>query len=84
MVCSAITSLDSQRVSNRDISSRNCTKHNCRCDYRDMNAAQGSPPAPRRGPDLLMSPEIEMEIDGHWPWQRTKLGEGGPASGETG
>jgi uncharacterized membrane protein len=31
----------------------------------------------------FLSIEIEMEIDGHWPWQRTKLGEGGPASGES-
>ncbi|CAI7607003.1 unnamed protein product [Penicillium glandicola] len=47
---------------------RNCTKHNCRCDYQDAAATRGSPPAPRRGPDLLMSPEIEMEIDN---WHRT-------------
>ena len=33
-----------------------------------MPAAQGSPPAPRRGPDLLMSPEIEAEIE---RWHRT-------------
>jgi uncharacterized membrane protein len=32
----------------------------------------------------FLSIEIEMEIDGHWPWQRTKLGEGERASGETG
>ncbi|KAJ5259443.1 hypothetical protein N7478_012424 [Penicillium angulare] len=49
---------------------RNCTKHNCRCDYQDMAAAQVSPPASRRGPDLLMSPEIEMEID---EWHRTGI-----------
>ncbi|KAJ5819233.1 hypothetical protein N7474_004824 [Penicillium riverlandense] len=48
---------------------RNCTKHNCRCDYQDAVAAEGSPPAPTtRSPDLLMSPEIEMEIDN---WHRT-------------
>nr|UPX44866.1 hypothetical protein FAC5L9_29 [Penicillium camemberti] len=46
---------------------RNCTKHNCRCDYQDMAATQSSPPA-RRGPDLLMSPDIEMEIEN---WHRT-------------
>ncbi|KAJ5167318.1 uncharacterized protein N7482_006099 [Penicillium canariense] len=34
---------------------RNCTKHNCRCDYQDVAAAQGSPPASRRGPDLLIA-----------------------------
>ncbi|KAJ5926008.1 hypothetical protein N7454_007518 [Penicillium verhagenii] len=49
-------------------SSRNCTKHNCRCDYQDMAASQGSPPSSRRGPDLLMSPEIEMEVEN---WHRT-------------
>ncbi|KAI1829446.1 transcriptional regulator family: Fungal Specific TF [Penicillium roqueforti] len=48
---------------------RNCTKHNCRCDYQDTVASQaGSPPAPRQGPDLLMSPEIETQIDN---WHRT-------------
>ncbi|KAJ5581606.1 hypothetical protein N7535_000226 [Penicillium sp. DV-2018c] len=48
---------------------RNCTKHNCRCDYQDQPAARGgSPPTPRRGPDLLMSPEIEMEVDN---WHRS-------------
>ncbi|KAJ5614631.1 hypothetical protein N7528_008285 [Penicillium herquei] len=48
---------------------RNCTKHNCRCDYQDMATTQGSSPS-RRGPDLLMSPEIEMEID---KWHRTGI-----------
>lgn len=33
-------------------------------------AAQVSPPASRGGPDLLMSPEIEMEID---EWHRTGI-----------
>lgn len=68
--CSANTSLNTHGASNRDISSRNCTKHNCRCDYQDVAAARGSPPASRRGPDLLMSPEIEMEIEN---WHRTGL-----------
>lgn len=49
------------------LSSRNCTKHNCRCDYQDTTAAQGASPPPR-GPDLLMSPEIEMEVEN---WHRT-------------
>ncbi|KAJ5312144.1 hypothetical protein PENANT_c011G00779 [Penicillium antarcticum] len=47
---------------------RNCTKHNCRCDYQDVAAGSGSPPTPRRGPDLLMSPDIEAEIEN---WHRT-------------
>lgn len=42
-----------------DFDSRNCTKHNCRCDYMDVAAA----PKPRKVPDLLMSPEIEMEVE---------------------
>ncbi|EER26884.1 Fungal Zn binuclear cluster domain containing protein [Coccidioides posadasii C735 delta SOWgp] len=46
---------------------RNCTKHNCRCDYMDVFIAQEQA-ASTRCPDLLMSPEIEMEID---TWQRT-------------
>ncbi|CAG8096326.1 unnamed protein product [Penicillium olsonii] len=46
---------------------RNCTKHNCRCDYQDTTAAQGASPPPR-GPDLLLSPEIEREIEN---WHRT-------------
>lgn len=54
-------------VSNNDECSRNCTKHNCRCDYQDAAASQ-SPPSSRRGPDLLMSPEIEIEIDN---WHRS-------------
>ncbi|KAJ5596857.1 hypothetical protein N7450_003315 [Penicillium hetheringtonii] len=45
---------------------RNCTKHNCRCDYQDVAATQS--PTSRRGPDLLMSPEIEMEIEN---WHRS-------------
>lgn len=49
-------------------SSRNCTKHNCRCDYQDAAATQGGSPSAPRGPDLLISPEIEMEIDN---WHRT-------------
>ncbi|KAJ5682814.1 hypothetical protein N7462_005979 [Penicillium macrosclerotiorum] len=49
---------------------RNCTKHNCRCDYQDMAAPQGSPPASRRGPDLLMSPDIEIEIEN---WHRSGI-----------
>ncbi|KAJ5091284.1 hypothetical protein NUU61_006154 [Penicillium alfredii] len=46
----------------------NCTRHNCRCDYQDMPAAQTSPPDTRRGPDLLLSPDIEMEIEN---WHHT-------------
>ncbi|KAL1957505.1 hypothetical protein VTO42DRAFT_5968 [Malbranchea cinnamomea] len=46
---------------------RNCTKHNCRCDYMDLVAAH-DPASTPRNPDLLMSPEIEVELD---TWQKT-------------
>lgn len=46
-----------------DRRSRNCTKHNCRCDYMDVAAANEQSPRPMKGPDLLMSPEIEIEIE---------------------
>ncbi|KAK2751029.1 hypothetical protein FQN57_000104 [Myotisia sp. PD_48] len=46
---------------------RNCTKHNCRCDYMD-NVMVQDPANNARSPDLLMSPEIEMEIQN---WQKT-------------
>ncbi|BDD57444.1 hypothetical protein MAP00_002807 [Monascus purpureus] len=42
---------------------RNCTKHNCRCDYMDVAAAQEESMKTRRVPDLLMTPEIEIEIN---------------------
>lgn len=41
--------------------SRNCTKHNCRCDYMDV-ATVHDETASRKVPDLLMSAEIEVEI----------------------
>jgi uncharacterized membrane protein len=31
----------------------------------------------------FLSIEMEMEIDGHWPWQRTQLGTGERASGDS-
>ena len=44
--------------------SRNCTKHNCRCDYMDQPPAtdESSSRSPR-APDLQMTPEIERELD---------------------
>lgn len=54
--------------SNINLYSRNCTKHNCRCDYQDLTEAQSISPTVGRGPDLMMTPEIEMEIDN---WHRT-------------
>ncbi|EEH34258.2 hypothetical protein PAAG_05307 [Paracoccidioides lutzii Pb01] len=47
---------------------RNCTKHNCRCDYMDNVIVRDQAPAQRVGPDLLMSPEIDIEID---EWLKT-------------
>ncbi|GES62287.1 C6 transcription factor RosA-like protein [Aspergillus terreus] len=41
---------------------RNCTKHNCRCDYMDVAAIHDESSAARKSPDLLMSAEIELEI----------------------
>ena len=44
--------------------SRNCTKHNCRCDYMDTPAASDeSSGRGSRPPELTMSPEIEREIE---------------------
>ncbi|KAJ5901674.1 hypothetical protein N7495_002202 [Penicillium taxi] len=48
---------------------RNCTKHNCRCDYQDIPAARRSPPA-RQTPDLLVTPEVERQIE---DWHRTGI-----------
>jgi hypothetical protein len=67
MVFLVLSSNSESHISNLAFTSRNCTKHNCRCDYQDVAATQ-TPPNPRRGPDLLMSPAIEMEIDN---WHRS-------------
>lgn len=50
--------------------SRNCTKHNCRCDYMDIATVHDESTSVRKVPDLLMSTEIEMEIKN---WQLTGL-----------
>ncbi|KAJ9268214.1 transcriptional regulator family: Fungal Specific TF [Paecilomyces variotii] len=49
---------------------RNCTKHNCRCDYMDNTVVTEGASRSQRAPDLLMSPEIEMEIEN---WRRTGI-----------
>ncbi|OGM46674.1 C6 transcription factor RosA-like protein [Aspergillus bombycis] len=41
---------------------RNCTKHNCRCDYMDVATVHDESSTARKIPDLLMSAEIETEI----------------------
>ena len=48
--------------------SRNCTKHNCRCDYMDCPAPPEEPARYPTGPNLLWTPRIEREIEA---WQRT-------------
>jgi len=45
--------------------SRNCTKHNCRCDYMDMPAASDDQQRGSRPPDLMMTPDVEREV-GLW------------------
>ena len=43
--------------------SRNCTKHNCRCDYMDMPAAGEEPSPGTRPPDLMITPEMQTTLD---------------------
>ena len=47
--------------------SKNCTKHNCRCDYMDNPPPDEAPRSPQE-PNLLWTPRIEGEIA---EWQRT-------------
>jgi hypothetical protein len=49
--------------------SRNCTKHNCRCDYID-NPPGGEVAKSPEGPNLLWTPTIEHEIE---VWQATGI-----------
>jgi len=60
------------KVLTREDTSRNCTKHNCRCDYMDAAAAAANDESLRspRAPDLLMSQEIEIEIEN---WRTTGI-----------
>lgn len=48
--------------------SRNCTKHNCRCDYMDQPPATEEATHSPRMPDLQMTPEIERQIE---EWRMT-------------
>jgi hypothetical protein len=43
--------------------SRNCTKHNCRCDYMDQPPATEESSRSPRTPDLQMTAGIERELD---------------------
>lgn len=47
--------------------SRKCTKHNCRCDYRD-NPPPSNEPQALQGPNLLWTPSIQGAIEN---WHRT-------------
>ena len=47
--------------------SKNCTKHNCRCDYMDHPSSE-EVPRTLEEPNLLWTPRIESEIE---TWQRT-------------
>ncbi|KAH8699070.1 hypothetical protein BGW36DRAFT_154833 [Talaromyces proteolyticus] len=49
---------------------RNCTKHNCRCDYMDLQAAREEAPRSSDVPNLMMTSDIEAEIES---WQLTGL-----------
>lgn len=55
------------RATTNSMDSRNCTKHNCRCDYMDSPPAEEPPKSPK-GPNLLWTPRIEHEVE---VWQRT-------------
>lgn len=50
-------------LSLRSFHSRNCTKHNCRCDYMDTPALSDEPSGGSRPAELLMTPQIEREIE---------------------
>ncbi|OKL63614.1 hypothetical protein UA08_01014 [Talaromyces atroroseus] len=50
---------------------RNCTKHNCRCDYMDVQTTRDdSVQTPKTPLDLLMTPEIDAEIEN---WRTTGI-----------
>ena len=49
--------------------SRNCTKHNCRCDYMDGPRPRDKRPQSPSTADLLWSSEIKKDID---VWRRTE------------
>ena len=49
--------------------SRNCTKHNCRCDYMD-NPPAGDVAKSSEGPNLLWNSTIEREVK---TWQATGI-----------
>jgi hypothetical protein len=51
--------------------SRNCTKHNCRCDYMDVQTArEDSVQIPKSSLNLMMTPEIDAEIEN---WRATGI-----------
>ena len=52
------------------VNSRNCTKHNCRCDYMAATTPLDEPRESAKAPNLLWSPEIEHVVGA---WQRTGI-----------
>lgn len=59
LCCALLTSL----------ASRNCTKHQVRCDYLDNTTATGDgSPSPSPSANLLWTPEIEAAVES---WQQT-------------
>ena len=48
--------------------SRNCTKHNCRCDYMDSPPPAEESSSASIVPNLLWTPQIEREVE---LWQQT-------------
>ncbi|KAB8527788.1 hypothetical protein FH972_025440 [Carpinus fangiana] len=57
--------------------SRNCTKHQCRCDYMDAPPPADEPVGQSPIPGLFWSPEIEAIVDG---WERAGEARLGPFS----
>lgn len=66
---SSVVSLPTARINRAQVinvlNSRNCTKHNCRCDYMDIQAARDetAPATAALPPNLLLTPEIDAEVE---------------------
>ena len=57
------------RFAANNFRSKNCTKHNCRCDYNDQSASEEVPRSPQ-APNLMWTPKIEDEVRA---WQQTGI-----------
>lgn len=49
--------------------SRNCTKHSCKCDYRENRLPSNDLPI-LQGPNLLWTPSVEVAVEN---WYRTGI-----------